>query len=247
VQPLLPPPFLEPQIIYEDQDLLAINKPAGLIVHPTLSRLREASVASWFCSKYPEAKAVGEDPLRPGIIHRLDKDTSGILLLAKTQSAFWYFKELFLKHQITKEYLALVRREIKVREGVIDSPLARSRAFGKRKVITSSKEKTSAKSALTFYQVLECFQGYTFLKVIPKTGRTHQIRVHLASFGFPVAGDRLYGKITPREKQLFPRQMLHASKITFLNLNGKELSLEAPLPRDFELVLKQLTIREEMC
>jgi len=232
--------FPEPQILYENQNFLVINKPAGINTHPTFKNINQPSIASWFILKYPQAKNVGEDPLRPGIVHRLDKDTSGALILTKNQKAFLYFKDLFLKKKIQKQYLVLVKGEMKKDQGVINFSLTRSRSSGKRKIILSQKQtQKKVKTALTTYQVISIYKGYTLLKVEPKTGRTHQIRIHLASIGFPVAGDSLYG-VSPKNQFVFPRQMLHAQKIIFLAPNDQRLSLEAPLPYDFQQVLKTI-------
>jgi len=230
----------EPEILYENQDFLVINKPAGVNTHPTLKNINESSIASWFCYRYPQAKKVGEDKLRPGIVHRLDKDTSGVLILAKNNPTFFYFKKLFLSRKIQKKYLVLVRGEIKKEKGAIEFSLARSKVSGKRKIILlREKTEKKVKNALTFYEIKKRYQGYTLLKVEPKTGRTHQIRIHLASIGFPVAGDKIYG-FKGASQKLFKRQMLHAQTISFLTPQGKLLEIEAPLPQDFAFALQQL-------
>jgi 23S rRNA pseudouridine1911/1915/1917 synthase len=235
----------EPEILYENQDLLVINKPAGVNTHPTLKNINEPSIASWFCYRYPQAKKVGEDKLRPGIVHRLDKDTSGVLIIAKNNPTFFYFKKLFFSRKVNKRYLALVRGEINKEKGIIEFELTRSSTSGKRKIVLPQKGKSTKKTikktkvALTFYEVAKRYQGYTLLKVEPKTGRTHQIRIHLASIGFPVAGDKIYGpKGAPEE--LFKRQMLHAQVISFLTPQGKFLEIEAPIPQDFASALRRL-------
>ena len=231
----------EPEILYENQDFLVINKPAGVNTHPTLKNINEPSIASWFCYRYPQAKKVGEDKLRPGIVHRLDKDTSGVLILAKNNPIFSYFKKLFLSRKVKKRYFALARGEMNKEKGMIEFELTRSSTSGKRKIVLpqTRKNKKKTKTALTLYEVEKRYQGYTLLKVEPKTGRTHQIRIHLASIGFPVAGDKIYGpKGAPEE--LFKRQMLHAQAISFLTPQGEFLEIEAPMPQDFASTLRRL-------
>ncbi|MGC8651150.1 MAG: RluA family pseudouridine synthase [Minisyncoccia bacterium] len=228
----------EPEILYEDGDFLVINKPAGVVTHPSFNKINEPSIASWFILKYPQAKKVGEDPLRPGIVHRLDKDTSGVLVLTKNQKTFLYFKNLFLTKKIQKQYLVLVKGIIQKNQGQINFSLMRSTSSGKRKIVLSQEQNTpKTKTAFTAYQVEKRYKKFTLLAVSPQTGRTHQIRIHLASIGFPVAGDKLYGK--PQKGESFiPRQMLHAQRLTFIAPNNQKFSIEAPLPYDFEQVLK---------
>jgi len=237
--------FPEPEILYENQDFLVINKPAGVNTHPTLKNINEPSIASWFCYRYPQAKKVGEDKLRPGIVHRLDRETSGVLILAKNNPIFFYFKKLFLSRKINKSYLVLVRGEISKQKGAIEFELTRSSTSGKRKIVLLQKGKSTKKTikktkvALTLYEVAKRYQGYTLLKVEPKTGRTHQIRIHLASIGFPVAGDKIYG-FKEAYEGVFKRQMLHAQVISFLTPQGEFLEIEAPMPQDFASALRRL-------
>jgi len=239
-QKLIPLPLIpEPRILYEDNELLAIDKPAGINVHPTIQNLKQSSIASWLVYKYPKIMTVGDDILRPGIVHRLDKDTSGVLLVAKNQESFLYLKNLFLTRQIEKTYLALVRGVIKKENGVIDFSLIKSRTFGKRKIVLRPTLFKKEKPAITYYQVEQRYQDFTLLKVIPKTGRTHQIRVHLASIGFPVAGDKVYGR-SKKSRLIFSRQMLHAKKIVFFSSNHTKLTIFSPLPNDFKQVLQGL-------
>jgi 23S rRNA pseudouridine1911/1915/1917 synthase len=233
-QPLSP----EPEILYEDKNLLIINKPAGIIVHPTVNNINNPSIAGWLLEKYPFVSNVGEDKLRPGIVHRLDKETSGVLILAKNNRVFDYFKNLFKKKKIKKKYIALVRGEIKKQQGIIDFPLIRSKKSPiKRKIVV---KKNKGKIALTRYKVLKLYQGYTLLEIFLETGRTHQIRVHLASIGFPVVGDKMYGKLKKTGKLHLSRHFLHAQEISFVSFDGELLKIESSLPKDLKQILKQL-------
>lgn len=228
----------EPEILYEDKDLLVINKSSGIIVHPTINNIAKPSIAGWFLQRYPFVSDVGEDKLRPGIVHRLDKETSGVLILAKNNLVFDYLKNLFKKRKIKKKYITLVRGEIKKQQGIINLPLMRSKTSPiKRKVVI---KKDKGKSALTNYKVLKRYQGYTLLEIFPETGRTHQIRVHLASMGFPVVGDKIYGKLKKTEELNVSRHFLHAQEISFFAPSGEFLQIEAPLPEDLKKALQQL-------
>lgn len=228
-------------IIYEDDDILAVNKPAGLLVHGP------DSLVDWLVKNYPEIKNVGDEPeLRPGIVHRLDKDTSGILLVAKNQKAFEYLKSQFQNRKIKKRYIALVYGELKVESGIIDLAIGKSKKDFRKK-IAGKKMIGKIREAITEYKVIKKFSNYTLLEVFPKTGRTHQIRAHLKAIGHPIVCDKLYGT----KKTICPfgldRQFLHASSLE-LNLpagkadlpSGARIKLEADLPEDLDRVLKEL-------
>ena len=228
-----------PQVIYEDENFLAINKPAGLLVHAVRSKEhgKESTVVDWLLARYPEIKTVGDDPAeRPGIVHRLDKDTSGVMLVAKNQKTFEYLKSLFQKREVQKTYLALVWGTLKTKSGVINAPIGIRSGSVKRSV----RSEKMAKEAVTEWRVVKLFDsGYSLLEVKPKTGRTHQIRVHLASIGHPVVGDRLYGRrrvinnsIT-NDPTADNRLMLHALSIEFTAPDGKRTRLEAEPPASF--------------
>jgi 23S rRNA pseudouridine1911/1915/1917 synthase len=219
----------EPKIIYEDKDFLAVYKPAGLIVHKTKNK-EEYSLVDWLIKKYPEIKNVGDEPiLRPGIMHRLDKDTSGVMLVARNQKAFSYFKNLFQKHLIKKTYLALVWGRPKEKKGIIDKPIGLKSGTTKRSIYSFKMQK----QAITEYKVLKSFKdetgnSFSFLEVFPKTGRTHQIRVHLKSIGHPVCGDKLYGK----KDDEFKRLMLHSLSLEF-SINNSKIKIESEIPKEF--------------
>lgn len=226
------------EIVYEDQNLIVINKPSGLIVHPTSPNDTSESVVSWLMRKYPDIGSVGEDPSRPGIVHRLDKETSGLMLIAKNNDAFFYLKSLFQEHKIKKYYLALVCGKPKQPKGTIDAPLGKIGAKQTTQIIGTRTLKE--RDAITEYKTLQNFKDFTLLEVMPKTGRTHQIRVHLKSVGVPIAGDKLYSpkkKISHSEP---PRLFLHAFKLELLTPDQKSLVLEADLPIDLQNFVSEL-------
>ncbi len=285
----------EPQIIYENKDFLAVNKPAGLIVHgvrigyrpsPIGNRegdgrcpipdarlaMPEFTLVDWLLLRYPEIATVGDEPtLRPGIVHRLDKDTSGVMLVARNQKTFEYLKSLFQKHEIKKTYLAVVLGELKQKEGTIDAPIGILTGSTKRSV----HSKKMMKEAVTEYKVIGYRKSpignwesgianrvsaiadkekqtaipytrypipeiFSLLEIHPKTGRTHQIRVHLASIGHPIIGDKLYGVGTRRKgvgtnrlALSATRLALHALSIEFVAPDGNRMRFEAEPPPEF--------------
>lgn len=235
----------KPRVIYKNENFLAISKPAGLLIHQTVfSKSKEPTLADWLMKNFPEVKSVGDNPKeRPGIVHRLDKDTSGVIIIARNQKYFEYLKNLFQKHQIKKTYIALVYGKLKKEKGIIETAISLKPGTTKR---TIHKGKMT-KEAITEYEVLKTFERvnekgntkyFSFMKVSPKTGRTHQIRVHLASIGHPIVGDTMYG---PKENPFgLSRQFLHAEAIEF-NIDEKnKIKIEAELPRDLQSVLKSL-------
>lgn len=227
-------------VIYEDKNFLAINKPAGVLVHHASGEKNGEALTDWLISNYPRIKDVGDDTEnRPGIVHRLDKYTSGILLIPKTQEYFSYLKNLFQRHEVQKTYLALVRGVVKDDEGVIDKPIGLNPGTVKRTVFT--KNAKMIKEAVTHYKVMERLQNHTLLEVYPKTGRTHQIRVHLASIGYPVVGDKVYGGKDNSLDRLF----LHAYSVEFSPEPGKNLKLTADLPDDLTQYLHSAKLAEQ--
>lgn len=228
---------LDLEIIYEDDDFLAINKPAGLVVHPG-ANLSEGTLANALVAKYPEISQVGHQ-FRPGIIHRLDKDTSGVLLIAKNNKALEYGQQIFKIRSIKKQYQALVCGRLETLHGFIEKPLLLDPR--RRKVIVSEK----GKPAKTEFKVKDYYQDpntldvYTLLDVILHTGRTHQIRVHFADLGHPLAGDLVYSPKNSKPESLH-RHFLHAKRLQFKLPGGTYLDLEAPLPQDLQNVLNNL-------
>ncbi len=226
-------------ILYEDDFVIAINKPAGIQTHPAGNQKRD-TVAHFIASKYPKLMKVGESPLRPGIVHRLDRETSGVLVIAKTLAAFAELKKLFQNRNLEKTYFALVYGHTPKSEGVINKPLARHPKKLKR-VIAKTEGRNKTREALTLYKVIDRHRDFDLLEITPRTGRTHQIRAHLASIGNPIVGDKLYAfKPMRRGEKLFPaRQMLHASRLKF-ELFAKKYDFQAPLPTDFQFFLKSI-------
>lgn len=252
-------------ILYEDKDVLVINKPAGLVVHAD-GKTVEPTLVDWILENYPETKGVGE-PMqlatnnsqlttidRPGIVHRLDRETSGVLVIAKNQKAFEFLKKQFQERKMEKTYRAFVYGEVKNDIGIIDRPIARSTGDF-RKWTAERGRRGEEREAVTEYQVLARFQGaplvakgapwktepFSFLDIHPKTGRTHQIRVHLKAINHPVVCDKLYA--SKRECALgFGRLALHAVSLKFKLPSGKELTVEAPYPEDFKNAIKVLNL-----
>jgi 23S rRNA pseudouridine1911/1915/1917 synthase len=230
-------------VIFEDDAILAINKPAGLSVHPD-GRTEGETFVDWILLNRPLMKGVGE-PLtlssgavidRPGIVHRLDRETSGILILAKTEQVFTFFKRAFQNRKLRKEYHAFVYGDLPKEFGTIDRPIGRSRTDFRR-WSAEPKSRGELREAETYYEVLGRGSDVTFVKVLPKTGRTHQIRVHFKAIDHPVVADTLYA---PKRPKLlgFERLALHARSLEFTHPAGNLLVLEAPYPPDFTHALE---------
>ncbi|PIQ66679.1 MAG: RNA pseudouridine synthase [Candidatus Zambryskibacteria bacterium CG11_big_fil_rev_8_21_14_0_20_42_18] len=231
---------LSKNILYEDDDILAIDKPAGLIVHPD-GRTVEPSVSEWFASAYPKSKDVGEklrDIERPGVVHRIDRDTSGVLLLAKTDVGHETLKEQFQNRKIDKVYHLFVYGNIKDDLGSINLPIGKS-VSNFRRWSAQRGARGEKREALTYFKVIKrsIDKSYTFLEAKPKTGRTHQIRVHFKAIHHPVICDKLYASNKPILLG-FNRLALHARSITFKNVSGKQVTVEAPYPEDFSKAIK---------
>lgn len=219
------------KVIDEQPDFLVVEKPAGLVVHPAFG-VFEPTLADGLAAKYPELTSVGEDKLRPGIVHRLDRDVSGLMVVARTQAAFEKFKQQFQERAIEKQYTALVHGVIDEEHGVIDTPIGRSQTkSGKMAAHTQGLE--GDKSALTEYKILKRLKNYTLLSVAIRTGRSHQIRVHLHSIGHPIVGDALYTNKRVKRKDL-GRIFLHASKLSFDDPCGERKTYESPMPKELK-------------
>jgi 23S rRNA pseudouridine1911/1915/1917 synthase len=210
-------------IIEENKDYLVVDKPAGLTVHATASR-KHGTLSNLLLNHYPLIREVGE-PHRPGIVHRLDRDVSGCMVAAKSESAYEYLKKQFADRKVSKEYTALVLGPVKDGSGTIKASIGRNRK-GRMAV------KKDGLDAITHYEVIGRGKKTTLLKIKTETGRMHQIRVHLKYISHPIAGDALYA---PKDAKVRPgRLMLHASKIGFVDLAGNEVSYESELPPEFK-------------
>lgn len=223
-------------ILYEDADVLVVNKPAGLLVHPTTAST-EPTLLDLLRAHIPGLDAVGDDKARAGIVHRLDKLASGVLIAAKTPEAFTHLKAQFAQRLTEKRYTALVMGNVTDDTGIITFPIARSQSNARMAARPSSQE---GKDAITHFDVLHRYASATLLDVRIETGRTHQIRVHFFALGHPVAGDELYNIRGVKQIPL-GRLFLHARALTIDLPNGERKTFEAPLPPELELALTKLS------
>ncbi|HXF50630.1 MAG TPA: RluA family pseudouridine synthase [Dehalococcoidia bacterium] len=245
VRVVVPPPepvALEPEalplcILYEDADLLVVDKPAGMPVHPGPGHL-SGTLVNAVLAHCPDLSGIG-GALRPGIVHRLDKDTSGLIIVAKNDRTHQALQRQLKERAVEKRYVALVRGDLRPDEGVIDAPIARDPRYRKRMAVVPG-----GREAITRWRVLQRFVGpgsgeprYTLVEARPVTGRTHQIRVHFASLRHPLVGDALYG----RRSALVERQFLHAAGLAFVHPStGRRMEFESPLPDDLRMALRAL-------
>lgn len=218
-------------IVYEDEEVLVVNKAAGMVVHPAHGNPSHTLVNALLYHVRTLSAAGG--PVRPGIVHRLDKDTSGLLVVAKTNEAHFFLSKLFREHKIDRTYEAIVRGAVQHDEGEIDKPVGRAFLNRKKVVVRPS----GGKPALTYFRVRKRFSRATWLEVRPRTGRTHQIRVHLAHLGHPVLGDSFYGI----KSVGIDRQALHASRLGFVHPRTRErMVFDCDLPADMQQLLEHL-------
>ncbi|MCU0660190.1 MAG: RluA family pseudouridine synthase [Candidatus Pacebacteria bacterium] len=239
-------------ILYENEHLLVIDKPSGLVVHAD-GKTDELTLVDWLLQKYPEIKDIGEPMettnqktgekvtiVRPGIVHRIDRDTSGCLVIAKNQEMYLFLKRQFQERKIDKTYKAIVWGCVKNDTGKITAPIGRS-GSDFRKWTAQRGARGELREAVTEYKVLDRFErgshAFSFVEVCPKTGRTHQIRVHFKYLNHPILCDTLYAEKLPCVLGI-GRLALHAAMISFTNLQGENITVEAPLPDDFVRALK---------
>ena len=230
------PAAIDLEIVYEDADLLVVNKPAGMVVHPAPGHHDDTLVNALLA--YLPALQESEETLRPGIVHRLDKDTSGLIIVAKNARAQAALIEQMKQHTIIKRYLALVEGNVALDQGSIDAPIGRDLRHRQQMAITA----IGSREARTHFKVLERYARHTLLLLQLETGRTHQIRLHLKAIGHPVVADPIYGSGNVFKRAPLNRQFLHAYQLRFIHpFTGETLELEAPLPPDLQAVLDQKT------
>lgn len=255
------------EIINETSEFIIVNKPAGIIMHGA-GHIKETSLADLVLKKYPEIKKVGDDQFRPGIVHRLDREASGLVVIAKTNDSFDNLKKQFKERTVIKEYLALVHGRVEKESGTLNFPIKRSRGGRKMSALPLSvkgEKNMEGRRAVTEFEVIKRYKDYTLVKLIIKTGRTHQIRVHLAAYGHPLVGDNLYGtkktqgknirlrnklacppcesrrrdgRASGQEKLNLERIFLVAVKLSFKDLSGERKIYKIELPGELKNLLK---------
>lgn len=232
----LKPEAIPLDICYEDEDILVINKPAGMVVHPAVGH-ESGTLVHAILSHCPDLPGVGGEK-RPGIVHRLDKDTSGLMIVAKNDHALRFLQKQFKERTVEKTYLALVEGDVQPPAALIDAPIGRDPRQRKKMAVIRSQSFTS-RPAQTSYELLTSFGDFSLLECHPHTGRTHQIRVHMAFIGHPLVGDVVYGH--RKQKIQLERHFLHAAAITFLRPSDHEpLSFKTELPTELQVVLHHL-------
>ena len=220
-------------IIYEDSDIIVVNKPKGMVFHPANGNPDGTLVNAILSICKNSLSGIGGE-LRPGIVHRLDKDTSGLIIVAKNDKAHINMSEQIKERNVKKTYIALVRGNVPEEEATINMPIGRSTKDRKKMAVTKN-----GKQAITHFKVLKRYSKYTLLEIKIETGRTHQIRVHMAEIGYPVVGDAVYSN--GKNEFGIEGQMLHAYKLEFMHpITNKHMELTAPLPQYFEEILKKL-------
>lgn len=226
------------EIIYEDRDIIVVNKPKGMVVHPANGNPDGTLVNAIMAICKDSLSGIGGE-VRPGIVHRLDKETSGILIVAKNDKAHINLSQQIKEHKVKKTYIALVKGIVKENNATINMPIGRSEKYRKKMAVTKK-----GKEAITHFKVLKRYDKYTLLEINIETGRTHQIRVHLSQIGYPIVGDEVYSK--GKNEWNIKGQCLHAKSLDFKHpITNEDMHLEAKIPQYFEEILEELKEREK--
>ena len=230
-------------IVYEDNDIIVINKPSGMVVHPAPGN-ESGTLVNALLYHCKDSLSGINGVIRPGIVHRIDKDTSGLLVVAKNDESHVFLSSLLKDHQIKREYHAILIGHLREQRGTVTTYMARHPVDRKKMAVVSSTRE-GAREAITHYEVIEEYPGYTYAKMELETGRTHQIRVHMSYLGHPLLGDETYGggktQFEKANKSLISGQALHAKRLTLVHPKTKEeMCFESPLPPDFEKLLEKL-------
>ena len=224
------------EVLYEDNDIIVVNKPKGMVVHPANGNLDGTLVNAIMSICKESLSGIGGE-IRPGIVHRLDKDTSGAIIIAKNDKAHINLSEQIKNHEVEKTYIALVKGFVKENEATINMPIGRSQKDRKKMAVVKN-----GKQAVTHFKVIDRFDNYTLLEVKIETGRTHQIRVHLTQIGYPIVGDCVYSN--GKNEWNIKGQCLHAKSLKFKHpVTGKELFIEAPIPKYLQDIISTLYVR----
>ncbi len=229
-------------VVFDSPDFAVIDKPAGVVVHPSYTH-KKGTLVNGLLALWPEIKEVGEDNLRPGIVHRLDKETSGLMVIAKTNDMFHYLKSQFKEHKVVKKYVTLVFGKMKKSEGEITAPIIRERT---KQIIAPQANKgflgndDKSRNASTSFKILHSYKNFTLVEALPKTGRMHQIRVHFKHIGHPVVGDKKYTPAGLLRSFPLERQFLHAANLSFSLPDGTQVSYTSALPEELEQALKKI-------
>lgn len=222
-----PRPVVDLETVYDDLDIKVVIKPAGMLVHPTSAHQEEGTVVDAIL-----AETTDDDPVRPGIVHRLDRNTSGLIILAKSKAAKEYMQKQFQDRKIQKTYLALVIGHLDQDEAIIKVPLGRSKTHPLKRIADPE-----GKDAITAYKVIDRIGNYDLVEAKPSTGRTHQLRAHFAHLGHPIVGDKLYGADSFLN---LGRYFLHAAKLSFVAPNNTRVEVEAPMPKELKALLQKI-------
>jgi len=229
----------EIKIMKETKDFVVVNKPAGLVVHADSAHSLKNTLIGQVLDIYPEIKKVGDNPLRPGVVHRLDKDVSGIIVIARNQAMFDHLKSEFQARKVDKEYLALTHGVINKEKDEISFPISRKKSG----FMAANPQGSNGREAVTKIKSAKIFLHYTLIKVLLITGRTHQIRVHLSAYGHPIVGEKIYISKKPKKTKIqgeLDRLFLHASKLGFTDLTGAKKEFYSDLPKELSSLLEKL-------